>query len=141
MRLQGAFYNFVSSISSGQSATPAPQWRAPQKVKNLTANPSSYYAHITWSRPETDEEVGSSLFNNKDAVLLNNNEPNSVVRYWWRLYECTCGLCDDYNWSCNSIVTTEDVNISVAKFNVTVLTTEFTNDSVKVSVLTTKLPV
>ncbi len=112
MRLQGAFYNFVSSISSGQSATPAPQWRAPQKVKNLTANPSSYYAHITWSRPETDEEVGSSLFNDKDAVLLNNNEPNSVVRYWWRLYECTCGLCDDYNWSCNSIVTTEDVNLN-----------------------------
>ena len=116
MRLQPSFFNILPSISSNKTETPLPPWSVPQQVTRLSSNASSYSATITWARPETFEEQGGSLFS--DPAYLphdfSGQETESKIRYWWRLYECTCGVCDEQSWTCTAIAMDNNFTNNIA---------------------------
>lgn len=106
----------MPSISSNKTETPLPPWSVPQQVTRLSSSPSSYSARITWARPETYEEQGGSLFSDPDYLPYDysGQETTSKVRYWWRLYECTCGVCDEQSWTCTAIAMDNNFTNNIA---------------------------
>ena len=119
MRLQPSFFNILPSISSNKTETPLPPWSVPQQVTRLSSNASSYSATITWARPETFEETGGSLFSDSaylpyDFSGQETEVDPSKIKYWWRLYKCTCGLCDEQSWTCNAVTMENNFTNNIA---------------------------